>query len=830
MKISKMALALSLVGILSSAYAGQAYQFDGAMLDQVDQGVDISLFNQGLQQPGTYRLDVLINGERVDHADITFRVVEDAHGKAQLSPVLSLQQLTSWGVMTSKYPALAAADGNVDLKAIAQAKAVLDLPGQQLLLSIPQVALRPRFHGLAPQNLWDDGITAFLMNYTAGTSQGVNPGGDAATSSWVQLQPGFNAGAWRIRNAMSWSKGAGSAGKWQSAYLYAKRPLYSLKSALTLGQSTSSGEVFDGLPFTGAMMESDDAMVPYSQREFAPAIIGVAHSQARVEVRQNGYLIYTTTVAAGPFSLRDVSVGSSGGDIEVTVWEADGSKQVFTVPYQTPAIALHQGYLKYSATVGHYRPSNASVIKASFVQATLMYGLPWNLTAYGGMEAASHYHALSLGLGKSLGEFGALSLDGTMATGQQANASTQRGSTWRLRYSNTLPWSDTYLSLASWQYASAGYHSLSEVLDSYHEDGTPAATQREGQRRARTALTLSQSMGNFGNLNLSATRTDWRDGHDSDMAYALGWSRRIGTASLSLNWSKYRSRTYDGQERSDNELSVWLSIPLGHDVQANWHGFTQDGKQQQQLGLNGQAFDRQLNWNLQQDYRPHQAGQNTSTAHLGWRGRYGQFNGDYSYSQNMRQAGVNVAGGMVIQRHGLTLSQPLSDTVALVEAPGASAVAVDATPGARTDWRGYTAVSAGSPYQTSTISLDPLTLPDDAEVVRTDTQVVPTEGAVVEAKFGVRVGARALMNLRQADGKAVPFGAQVSVMELPDRSGIVGSDGQLYLSGLPDKGVLNVKWGDQQCRMPFTLSETNVMAGLHQLSGVCQQAGKKERK
>jgi len=830
MKTSKMVLALSLAGLLSPAYAGHAYQFDVAMLDQANQGADISLFNQGLQQPGTYGLDVLINGERVDHTDITFRVIKDAQGKSQLSPVLSMQQLASWGVMTNQYPALAAADGSIDLKAIAQAKAVLDLPGQQLLLSIPQVALRPHFHGLAPQTLWDEGVTAFLMNYAAGTSQGVYAGGDASTASWVQLQPGFNTGAWRIRNAMSWSKGAGSEGKWQSAYLYARRPLYALKSALTLGQSTSSGEIFDGVPFTGAMMQSDDAMVPYSQREFAPAITGVARSQARVEVRQNGYLIYTTIVAAGPFSLRDVSVGSSGGDIEVTVREADGSRQVFTVPYQTPAIALHQGYLKYSATVGRYRPSDSAIVKAPFVQATLMYGLPWNMTAYGGMEAASHYHALSLGVGKSLGQFGALSLDGTMATGRQANATTQSGSTWRLRYSNTLPWSDTYLSLASWQYASAGYHTLSEVLDSYREDGAPAATHSDGQRRARTALTLSQSMGSFGNLNLSAARTDWRDGRDSDMAYTMGWSRRIGTVSLSLNWSKYRSRSYDGQQRSDNSLSVWLNIPLGHDMQASWHGFSQDGNQRQQLSLNGQAVDRQLNWSLQQDYHAHQTGENTSAAHLGWSGRYGQVNGDYSYSQNMRQAGVNVAGGVVIQRHGVTFSQPLGDTVALVEAPGASAVAVDSTPGARTDWRGYTAVSAGSPYQASTISLDPLTLPNDAEVVRTDTQVVPTEGAVVEAKFGVRVGARVLMNLRQENGKAVPFGAQASVVDLPDRSGLVGSDGQLYLSGMPDQGVLNVKWGGQQCRVPYTLTGTKIVAGLHQLSGACGQAGKEERK
>ncbi len=51
---------------------------------------------------------------------------------------------------------------------------------------------------------------------------------------------------------------------------------------------------------------------------------------------------FTTPLWRGPFALRDLSVTDSSGDLHVTVWEADGSTQMFVVPYQTPAIALHQ--------------------------------------------------------------------------------------------------------------------------------------------------------------------------------------------------------------------------------------------------------------------------------------------------------------------------------------------------------------------------------------------------------------------------------------------------------------------------------------------------------
>lgn len=47
------------------------------------------------------------------------------------------------------------------------------------------------------------------------------------------------------------------------------------------------------------MMSSDESMVPYNLREFAPVVRGIARTQARIEVRQNGYLIQSQTVAPG---------------------------------------------------------------------------------------------------------------------------------------------------------------------------------------------------------------------------------------------------------------------------------------------------------------------------------------------------------------------------------------------------------------------------------------------------------------------------------------------------------------------------------------------------
>ncbi|EPE4839030.1 fimbria/pilus outer membrane usher protein, partial [Yersinia enterocolitica] len=110
---------------------------------------------------------------------------------------------------------------------------------------------------------------------------------------------------------------------------------------------------------------------------------------------------------------------------------------------------------------GRYRSSDSATDRAQVTQATLMYGLPWNLTAYGGIQSATHYQAASLGLGVSLGRWGSLSVDGTGARSQRQGGPVQQGATWRLRYSNQLTATGTNFSLASWQYASQGYNTLS---------------------------------------------------------------------------------------------------------------------------------------------------------------------------------------------------------------------------------------------------------------------------------------------------------------------------------------------------------------------------------
>jgi outer membrane usher protein len=72
---------------------------------------------------------------------------------------------------------------------------------------------------------------------------------------------------------------------------------------------------------------------------------------------------------------------------------------------------------------------------------------------------------------------------------------------------------------------------------------------------------------------------------------------------------------------------------------------------------------------------------------------------------------------------------------------------------------------------------------------------VPTRGAVVKAEFVTHVGYRVLFNVILANGKPAPFGAVASAKVKVSANGHCGRKWQLYLSGMPEEGLLRCGGG-----------------------------------
>lgn len=816
--------------------------FNPAMLTlgNPNQGkVDLAVFEDGAQAPGKYRVDVLVNGEKVDTRELSFNLAEVA-GKKRLQPCLTIADLNSYGVKTSLFPALGDANAScVDITAIPQAYAQFIFSKQQLLLSIPQAAMAPKARGYVDPAQWDNGITALLLNYSVSgdNTRSRNSNGDDSDSQYANLRPGFNIGPWRFRNYSTWSRDDDGHSHFENIYNYAQRNVVSLKGKMTFGDSSSPADIFDSVPFRGAQLASDDDMLPESLRGYAPVVRGIARTNAQVVIRQNGYEIYRSYVSPGAFEISDMYSTGGSGDLDVTIKEADGSEQHLVVPFASLPLLQREGRLKYSLTAGQYRSYDKSVDKTHFMQGSGIYGLPLGITAYGGTQIAEHYNSLAAGLGKNMGTVGAISFDATLARAELKDTSNTQGSSLRIRYSKNFTETGTNFAIAGYRYSTSGYYTLGEALDTWRSNNGYDGDNAD-RARNREELTMTQLLGdNMGNLSLSAINEDYWAGQNSTSSYSVGYNNSWQSISYSINYTYTRngslSGTNDGSKVYDKDqmLALNINIPFsnflaGHTVNASYGmNSTRGSGSSHTLGLNGSLLeDNNLNWNVLEGYSTNDSG-STGNVNADWRSTYGELSGGYSYDRNTTRTNYGISGGMVLHENGLTLSQPLGETIALVVAPGADGVKVSGQTGVRTDIRGYTIVPYESPYRKNNIGLSTETLPDDVDLTQTNKTVVPTRGAVVRADFNARVGTRALLTLRMANEKYVPFGSSLVIANADSAEEfIVGEEGEVYVTGLAQNGVLKAKWGKeawQQCTVHYKLPDRKQDAVITQLPVEC---------
>ncbi|MFY9997603.1 MAG: fimbria/pilus outer membrane usher protein [Leclercia sp.] len=780
--------------------------FNPALLDIDTPGqgkTDLSVYESGPGvAPGEYQVDVYVNNNKVANKKIAFTLQHPAHQPATLQPCLSTAALKSLGIQSDKF-SVTPDDGCVDLSGRSSASATYHANQQQLLLSIPQADLAAIPQGYVDPGEMDDGINAFLLNYSfsAGNNQGKGDNSDDRRSEYLNLRPGLNLGAWRLRNYSTWSQTHDeddTQRDFSTVYSYAQRNILSLGSVATLGQSATPSDVFDSLSFTGAQLASDDDMLPDSMKGFAPRIRGVAHSNAQVVVRQNGYIIYQNYVAPGAFDITDLYPTGGSGDLNVTVKETDGSEQHFVVPYASVPVLQREGRLKYSLTGGRYRSYDHSVEKTPFLQGTGIYGLGHDFTAYGGIQTSEYYDALALGAGKNIGDWGALSADVTEAHSQMQGQPTTQGRAWRVRYSKDFATTGTHLTLAGYRYDSAGYASLADTLDSHthDDDWTPA-----DRRRNRQEVTLDQALGNeLGSLTLSLVNEDYWNSQQSMSSVSVGYNASWHGISYGINYglSKNTQDNQSDDDERDNEqtLAFNVSVPLGGWMKNSWVNYTLNNSKHdtsQNIGLNGTALEgNNLSWGVQQGHS--QSAGYSSNLNTDYKATYGELTAGYAQGNQQRQLNLGVQGSMIVHANGVTLGQPMGDTVALVKAPGANGTGIGNQAGVSTDYRGYAIVPYVTPYHHNVIALDTETLPSDADVGQAAKVVTPTRGAIVRASFKTRVGNRMLLTLTRADGRPVPFGATAAAA---NESGefIVGDAGQVYLTGMHARGNVNVSWG-----------------------------------
>ncbi|MBY8610507.1 fimbrial biogenesis outer membrane usher protein [Burkholderia arboris] len=780
--------------------------------------VDVSRFDKGnVAAPGSYRADLFVNANWIGRAEIALRQVGDDQNNVQ--PCFDRELLQQAGVDISKLTPEATSlltDKSQACATIAMlvpdAVATFDNGEQRLDVSIPQASLSREARGYVDPRYWEEGVPAGLLSYNGNVYRSDNQGG-SSTQAYMGLTAGVNVGPWRFRHNGNLTYNSHGGSHYQSVQTSLQRSIARLKSQFVIGDAFTDGAMFDSVGFRGVQIASDERMYPESQRGYAPTIHGIANSNALVQVRQNGNIIYSANVATGPFEINDLYPTGYGGDLDVVVTEVDGSVHTFKVPYASAVNSLRPGITHYSVTAGQYRNSLLSSKPALF-QATVQHGFNNLITGYGGVTAARGYLAGVIGAALNTG-LGAFALDVTQARTELPVLGSRHGQSVKLSYSKLISPTNTNIAVAAYRYSSSGYLGLQDAMQLRDAQiGSAYGLLSSGTRRGQFQVTLNQSLPQgWGSFYVTGSTVNYWNRSGNDTQYQAGYNNNFRR----INYGVSAARQFDvTQNRWDNRFMLNLSIPLNlgsHMVYSSTSLQRDTGGstviQQSMTGSLGvdNAFSYGVNVGRTS------GGDANSTTNVGgnvsYMSPYATFTGNASKGTGFTQYGAGVSGGMVAYAGGVAFTPTMGETVAIVEAKDATGARVTSGSGLRIDPFGHAIVSSLTPFSTNEIEIDPKGLPMSVELKSSAQHVAPTAGAVVRLKFETEGGGRAvIMRARMSDGQPVPFGAEVSDAA-GQNVGTVAQEGRIVLRGVKtDTGTLKVKWGDTAadgCSMSYQL-------------------------
>jgi outer membrane usher protein len=803
-------------------------------------GIDLSRFERGnVTLAGIYRPNVLVNGEPIPGTrEVVFRQVADSESA---QPCFDRTMLLRFGLDTEKLRVRAVGDASVrplddrvfcgHLNAYVPGATVDFDDGEQTLhVTLPQAFLRSHARGYVSPEFWDEGEEVAMLNYNANTFQ-VRRQGSRSTDSYASINAGVNLGGWRLRQAGSLSM-SGDSRRWQNTQIYAQHDLTDARAQLTLGETYTSGDILDSVRVRGIGIASDQRMLPASQRGYAPVIRGVAESNAQVTVRQNGYVIHSTTVAPGAFQIDDLYPTGYGSDLEVTITEADGRTKKIVVPYTTVPQMLREGTARFGLWAGQVDEANLPDTPFVF-QGTMQYGATTNSTLYAGTTVSNSYLSGLLGFAVNL-PFGAVALDVTGSRAAFRREGVRRGVSTRLRYSRSLASTGTSFGLAAQRFSTRDYLGVTDAARLRSRLRRGVAGEMIGGERSRFDVNVGQSVGR-GQLSLTGSLVDyWRSRTrrvDYTLAYGSSWR------SFSYSMSVQRSRLGDvfgtgvdtpRRDGMDTTVFLSLSLPLGSTPSSPTLGMSysrgSDNDSSLQARLNGNLpGNDDLTYTLGAGRSESDVSSSTSIgyANLGYRTYAGLYRASVSRdSGGGTQFSLGASGALVAHRDGITLAQELGETNAIIHAPGAAGAQIESQAGVRLDRNGNAVVRSLLPYQLNTVSIDPLGASHDVHLESTSETVAPRAGAFARLDYRTSVAQALLIHASRPDGKPLPFGASV-LDEAGQVVGVVGQGSKIFVRGIMSGARLTVNWGDddgkgESCDITVPVSlEGLTIHGLH---------------
>ena len=786
----------SLLSVACEVTAGADIQFNTDILDLNDRtNIDLSQFSRsGFILPGSYLMRVQINTQSQPEQRIEFYPPDDnpKGSEACLSADLvaqlglkknQLDQLTWWkGGECLEGSSLPGMDVSGDLST------------STLRISIPQAYLEYSAQNWDPPSRWDKGVPGLLLDYNL-TAQSVNQSSTAnRTSLSGNGTLGANAGHWRLRADWQTSidnedENTGREKKLEWSRFYAYRALPAIQSRLIVGESYLYSDLFDSFRFTGFALSSDTNQLPPNLRGYAPEVVGVAKTNAKVTISQQGRVLYEALVAAGPFRIQDLNDAVTGS-LDVRVEEQDGSVETFKVESSNIPYLTRPGTVRYKLASG--RPSGLYDAELGRVFGTgeFSWGVSNGWSLYGGGLSDNNYNSFSLGVGRDLLAFGALAFDVSRARTTVQDESLS-GNSYRLSYSKRFEEYDSQVSFAGYRFSEKNYVSMSEYLNARHY-GKPV-----GGSKSLYTVTFNKHFRDAG-LSAYATYTDqsfWDRPSSQRWNLSLARSFNMGSVkqiSLSLNMFRNQERNQKtGTQNSNTGMYVSLTLPFGKSGSLTSSANSSSNSQNTYSARFSDRLGERNNYQVT-------AGNDSVGGYIS----HAADHVDVSLSATLKQnsyssLGMSARGGATLTPYGAAghQSSGAGGTRLMLDTSGVPGVPVRGY-GRSTSSNlfGKAVIPDVNSYLRSSASVDLENLPANVEATRSVTEMTLTEGAIGYRTLDVIAGHKAMAVLRLSDGSVPPFGGTVK-NENQQETGIVNDDGNVYLSGIRPGEKMVVSWG-----------------------------------
>lgn len=805
-RLLSFVIAVALHGIPLTALATNVIEFNTDVLDLEDKSnIDLNQFSRaGYIMPGNYSLTLKVNDETLPEITVPFYVPEnDPNGSvACLSPEYidqlaltssSLKELTWWH------------DGQcLNPESLPGMQIRGDLASSSLYVSIPQAYMEYTAPNWDPPSRWDDGILAILADYNinANANNSYRKGGNDSYQVNGNGVVGFNAGAWRLRadwqGRLNHQNGrfAGTDKDFQWNRFYAYRAVAALQAKLTLGEDYLESNIFDSFRFIGASLRSDSNMIPPSLRGYAPEVTGIAKTNATVTVSQQGRVLYETQVAPGPFRIQDLS-DAIIGKLDVTVKEEDGSAQEFQVDTANLPYLTRPGQIQYKLALGQPTNYERHSQGETFLTGEASWGVNNGWSLFGGSLNSQDYNAFSLGIGRDLLAFGALSADITQSFARLPGESTLSGASYRVNYSKRFEQYDSQIQFAGYRFSERDFMSMSDYLNA-KETG-----MRYGSSKELYTISLNK---NFSDAGLSMYvnynhQTYWDRPSNDYYSVMLSKYMDIGAfKNISVNLSVNRS-VYNGV--NDDSAYLSLSLPWGESGNIGYSMNTSRNDTTNRATYYDRIDDRS---SYQVSAGSSRYGASTS-AFISHQADIARLSANASYQHGQYSAfGGSASGGftMTAEGGGFHRVNQMGGTRMIVDTDGVANVPVKGF-GApvESNMFGKAIVGDVNSYYRSKAQIDLNKLPDNVDAQKSVVQATMTEGAVGYRRFEVVSGQKAMTILSLTDGSHPPFGAQVRNAK-DQNTGIVGDAGSAYISGIISGEMMTVTWGeDKACNVTF---------------------------